>query len=250
MTESNNVVSLEVPQKALAPLKNGLNWVGPQQPIVGVPYGLEYLVKLDQVKIERSKEANDSSWDVACKWYVKTVDGDVVFQVFEEPDSRQTNYLTCSRSRSYNLHFMDRNHKEVMIVKKELNSCSDTNKCGCSEASVEAPLGNNIGRMQTDCSLCSPQFSVVNYESDFALVIDGPCYSKNCCCSHKFDIRNEEGQNVGRVVSNYLETKEKDVFTAVDNYTVEIMEELETRQKGALIGTAFLMDILLFHNNS
>ncbi|XP_075242178.1 phospholipid scramblase 2-like [Convolutriloba macropyga] len=209
MTEATEtpVVSIEVPaqQKTLPVLKPGLNWVGKQTPIVGVPIGLEYLLKLDQVTIQRTLETNNGEWDSKSKWYVKSVDGEVIYQVYEEPGAIQKNHFSFSTSRAYDIHFFDRTNREVMVIRKELNSCSDTNCCGCAESVIEAPLGSQIGRLQNDCSVCSPQFSVLNYESDFALMIDGPCESRRCCCSHKFQIRNDEGQHVGRVVSNYLE---------------------------------------------
>ena len=99
---------------------------------------------------------------------------------------------------------------------------------------------------QISCGLLSPQFSTRDYNNEYAFSLDGPCVCK-CCCSQEFVVRDEDGDELGRILKEreFLTQDYLDKITDADFFGIEFPVELEVRNKAVLLIGLFVVVRLL-----
>lgn len=240
-----------------APTVQG-QWTPTPAPIPGVPSGLEYLSQIDQLLIHQQIELLElvTKWETPNKYQIKNSLGQPV--LFASEESGLCMRQCCGTNRGFVMHIANNFSMEVIRVIRDYKCCAGTRGCcSCSrccqmEVSVEAPVGEVIGYVRQQCSLCIPSFVVQNASGEDMFNISGPCCQCQTVCCPKditFTVSSAHGgHDIGRVYKQWSGFV-REVATDADNFGVSFPMDLDVRMKALLLGSVFLIDFMFFERN-
>jgi len=233
----------------------GPQWM--QRPAVsGCPPGLEYLAQIDQLLVKQQKEIMEivTSWEMKNKYQITNSVGQQVY--FASEESSTCERQLCGPHRGFIMHICDNMQQEVIRVVREFKCCSGYQECICgcckghcaAEVTVEAPVGEVVGKIRQACSSWKPHFKLETADDVEYANIRGPCCFGNICCPNTdFKITNmsEEEAEIGKVTKKWAGFA-AEIITDAQTFSVEFPMDMDVRQKAVFIGAVFLIDFMCF----
>jgi len=232
-----------------------------QRPAVtGCPPGLEYLAQIDQLVVKQIKEIIEivTNWEMANKYQITNSVGQQVYFASEESDTCQRQ--CCGPQRGFTMHINDNMQQEVIRVVREFKCCTGNQWCICGcckghcsvEVTVEAPVGEVVGKIRQACSGWKPHMKLETAEGIEYARIRGPCcYGAICCPNSDFKITNmsEEEVEIGKITKKWAGFG-AEVLTDAQTFAVEFPMDMDVRQKAVFIGAVFLIDFMYFEKKN
>ncbi|GAB1601499.1 phospholipid scramblase 1-like [Argonauta hians] len=221
------------------------------------PPGLEYLTMIDQLLMKQKVELLEAvtSFECANKYALLNSVGQQIYFAGEESDvcARQC----CAGARGFVMHITDNMGQEVIRVNREFKCwagccwCADSDSCAY-DLTVEAPVGQAIGKVRQTSSYFRPKYSVTTMDDDVLFriigptcVCDGPCFTND----QVFKIYDrDESQQMGTISKQYAGFV-NELFTSADNFAVTFPMNLDVKKKATLIGALFLIDFMFFERS-
>ncbi|GAB1602208.1 phospholipid scramblase 1-like [Argonauta hians] len=229
-------------------------WMIQPSMINNCPPGLEYLTTIDQIFLKQQVEILEVVTDFQCanKFIMLNSVGQKIYFAGEESNicARQC----CKGKRGFIMHIIDNMGQEVMRVNREFKFCAgccwfaDSDVCAF-DLTVEAPVGQVIGKVRQTCSFYGPKYSVTTVDDDVLFRIIGPtCVCDGPCCTEDqvFKIYDHnECEQLGAISKKYAGFV-NELFTSADNFAVTFPPNLDVKMKATLIGALFLIDFMFF----
>ncbi|CAI9715386.1 Hypothetical predicted protein [Octopus vulgaris] len=222
------------------------------------PPGLEYLTTIDQLLVKQQVEIVEAltSFECANKYIMINSVGQQVYFAGEESDlcMRQC----CGPARGFVIHITDNMGQEVMRITREFKCCAGC--CWCAntkhcafEVTVEAPVGQVVGKVKQTCSFIRPLFDITTPDDDVVFRIKGPiCICDGPCClqDQKFEVLDHSETNSIGTISKQYAGFVNEMFTNADNFGVTFPLDLDVKMKATIIGALFLIDFMFFERKN
>ncbi|XP_055304798.1 phospholipid scramblase 1-like [Sitodiplosis mosellana] len=210
--------------------------------------GLEYLALIDQLLVHQKIELFEAftGFQTNNKYVIRNTLGQNVYWAIEKSDF--CNRLCCGPSRSFNMQITDAYQQEVIHLYRPLACSSCCFPCCLQSIEISAPVGNIIGIINQEWTLCYPNFTVKNDVGETVLRIEGPFLSFSCGRDVEFKILSLEGTQVGKI-SKQWSGLAREFFTEADNFGISFPMDLDVRMKAVMLGACILIDMIFYENS-
>merc|ERR1712125_259239 len=100
----------------------------------------------------------------------------------------------------------------------------------------------------------SPKLEIMDREDGeliATVTADATCFIGGMCCDHTFQVEDENGENIGKIVKERPENAAqfgKELMTDADNFTLEVNKDLTTAKKASIFSALHLIDYMFFEN--
>ncbi|GAB1597817.1 phospholipid scramblase 1-like [Argonauta hians] len=233
-------------------------WMARPAATTNSPPGLEYLSMIDQILVKQQVEILEvvSGFECANKYILVNAVGQQVYFAGEE--SSLCMRQCCGSSRGFVMHISDNMAQEVMRITREFKCCAGCCWWACCsacslEVTVEAPVGQVIGKVKQTCSFLQPMFDITTPDDDVVFQIKGPvCICDGPCCmqDQKFKVYDHDGSNHIGTISKQYSGFVNEMVTSADNFGVTFPMDLDVKMKATMIGAVFLIDFMFFENKN
>ncbi|KAG1670556.1 Phospholipid scramblase 2 [Nymphon striatum] len=213
------------------------------------PPGLEYLIQVDQLLVQQKVELVEAltGFETANKYTIKNSLGQKVFYAVEDTDWCTRN--CCGPARPFDMKILDNIGKEVIHLYRPYRCSSCWFPCCLQKLEVQSPVGEIIGFVEQDWSLCFPRFSIQNAEGETILKIKGPFCTWAICGDIEFEIVSIDGETQVGKISKQWSGFLKESFTDADNFGITFPMDLDVKMKAVMLGAVFLIDFMFFEKS-
>jgi len=235
-------------------------WMSKPEGLSGIPPGLEYLTQIDQLVVKQKKDMIEifTGWEQANKFVIMNSLGQQVYFATEE--SGLCERQCCGPARGFIMHVTDNAGQEVMRATREFKCCAGVPCCICGgcdehcafEVTIEAPVGNVVGKVRQAFTWWKPHFEIVGDDGNIYATIRGPCcFGAICCPDSDFPIypKDNETTEIGKV-SKVWAGWGKELFTDAQTFTVQFPLDMDVKQKAVFVGAVFLIDFMYYERKS
>eukprot|EP00128_Syssomonas_multiformis_P004883 Colp12_sorted_trinity150504_noHs@15699 len=248
-----------MPQPALMPGQGQIVYMPPPSiaPPPNCPPGLEYLTAVNHIFVQQLIELLEAftGFETCNKYQIKNALGQQVFFAAEDTDccTRQC----CGSMRPFEIKIHDNAMRHVMLLRRDFRFNSPyapcllpINTCFLQRMTVEAPVGQVLGYVEREWSLCEPWFALKLADGTTVLRIRGPCIMCECFNDINFEVFEGHSDHViGRIAKKWAGLAQE-MFTDADNFGVNFPLELDVRAKALLIAAVFLIDFMYFETSN
>lgn len=184
------------------------------------------------------------------------------FKVVEESDyCGLTGRCCCNPNHELSLHVFAPSHspsKEVMIFDRPCKCgrcCSVCDICR-QEMVISDGNRNQVGYIKQPFlgGGLSPKLQVMERDGEepFATIeSDAICCVAGLCCDHTFRLKDQNGQEIGKIVkqkpSSFGEIA-TEIVSDADVFAIEFDKNLDENKKASLFGALYLIDYMFFEN--
>ncbi|KAJ6669364.1 hypothetical protein lerEdw1_008173 [Lerista edwardsae] len=113
---------------------------------------------------------------------------------------------------------------------------------------VHAPPGIPIGYVVQTWDPCVPVFAIKNEDGQNVLKVIGPFVACGCCSDVPFDVLSLDEEHLVGKITKHPAGFVKEVFTDIDHFAVYFPKDLDAKIKAVLIGACFLIDYMFFED--
>ncbi|XP_067118478.1 phospholipid scramblase 1-like [Centruroides vittatus] len=227
---------------------SAVQWMPLPSTTMQCPPGLQYLISLDELILDRQEEVLDimSGLEGNYRYIVKNRFGELIYAAAETATPFKRQCLgTC---REFHLKIIDSSGQEVIHVHRPC-------RCNCwcfpwnsQIIEVEAPVGTIIGRVTEDWNFCTPKYRITDPEGTCELTVKGPFCTCSLCGDAVFHLLDKDGiTHVGKITKHWTEVN-PDLFKDTDNFGISFPISTSPEMKAVLIASVFLIDFMFFEN--
>jgi len=201
--------------------------------------------------------------EVANKYQVLTNDGGDKFRVVEQSDyCGLTGRCCCNPNHALKLHVYapdEVSHTDAVMVFDRPCKCGQC--CSCcdicrQEMTAYDGEGGQVGYVKQPLfgGGFAPKLEVMEREGEepYATIeSDAMCCIAGLCCDHNFVVKDDEGNEIGRVVKQKPSSFQElavELASDADVFAIDFKRDLDVRKKATMFGALYLIDYMFFEN--